>query len=159
MNECDGSEGVGGTVADVAGVSLGEMDVALISPGLSPAVLDGPSFLRGSDQEDGMVGVDVAVVKSSVLVEVPVGSINSDSQGSSGKHLFHGFASCEVSNTLDVIFASWCLAFLVDCLVGVFTFGGLSKVSDVLKSPKCQTSVAASVAVGSLSCTVNQLLL
>lgn len=159
MNECDGSEGIGRTVADVAGVSLGEADVALFSPGLSPAVLDGPSIRRGSDHEDSMISVDVAVVKYPTLVQVPVRGIDSHSHRSSGKHFFNGRASCEISNTLDVIIASWCLAFLVDCLVWIFAFGGLSKVPDVLKSPKCQTSVAASVAVGSLSCTVNQLLL
>ena len=70
--------GVGGLVADTASVSSGKSNEALFSPGGSPGVLDNPPVVTGTDQEDTVVELGLAVVEDSGLVGRPVGSIDCD---------------------------------------------------------------------------------
>jgi len=71
-----------GSVAHVAGVSLRQADVALLSPGCSPTVLYGPSLFARSNEENCVVDVKSAVREDSTCVGVPVCGIDAHCQRS-----------------------------------------------------------------------------
>lgn len=77
--------GVWGSVAETASVSLGQSDVSVNSPRLSPGVFNFPVITNDTDKEHTVVQRSLAVVENSRFVGWPVGSINSNSNGSSSQ--------------------------------------------------------------------------
>ena len=89
-----GEEGVHLDTADTVTLDHGELDIALVSPGVSPGVLDEPVVLAGlgteADGEDGVVevGSAVGVVHDTGLVELEAELVGLD--GNSGGLLCNG---------------------------------------------------------------------
>lgn len=77
------SDGERGPSTHGAGVTLFKSDVALLSPGGTPGVLDGPGGLGAAHHEDGVVDVGLAVVENARSVGFPVAGVDSHGHGSS----------------------------------------------------------------------------
>lgn len=73
--------GVRSNVGKTAGVSTGELDVTIFTPGGTPRVLDSPDTVGDTDEEDTVVEGSSAVGEDTSLVERPVGGINGNSDG------------------------------------------------------------------------------
>lgn len=71
------------SLVDTASVSSLESDESLLTPAGGPRVLDDIVFSSVSDGKDGMIEASSAVLEDSLLVVLPVGSIDSDGDGAS----------------------------------------------------------------------------
>lgn len=106
-----------------------------------------------------MIDSLVTVVENSTLVEMPVRSINSDSQWSSDNHLFDLFAARCFSNSKNSIRTAIDSAGLINSLVRICLGVGLAMIFDPLESTNSVSSIAAVVSIIVLSRAVNKLLL
>ncbi len=116
-----------------------------------------PVLVGKTNKEDTVVEGSLAVVENSALVGRPVGSIDSNGDGSTNELRSKVVAVLDVLVGFNLEISSGLLAGLLDSLVLVFTFVTDTTLDDILESIIHKTSVAGVVALGSR--TVNKLLL
>ena len=141
-------------------------DVALISPGSSPRVLDDPVvlsvFRTVSDSEDGVIesSAAVGVVEDTVTVHLEAELVSFDENGEwllgkTGLHLVDiacghtvALADCDGSVRERIVFASWNLASAGDVWVDRLKIS-ISCVLVISVSPVRISTIAAHVELGS----------
>lgn len=94
-----------------------------------------------------MVEGGLAVVEDTRLVGRPVGGIDSDGNGSTGKFSGQSIAVIDILESSDLEWASILGAGLLDSLVGVLILMNNSVVPDVLEGIVHKTSVAGLVSI------------
>jgi hypothetical protein len=152
------SNGERWSVAHVAGVSLSQPDVALLSPSSRPTVLNSPSLFARSHQEHSVVDVQSAVGKDSTSISAPVGGVNTHSQRSTHNQSLNLLTTRSLSHSDCAIGSSVPLTILIFSHVRILSSSGLSEIFNILESSYSISSVASLVAIRGLSRTVYQLL-
>jgi hypothetical protein len=135
-------------VAHVAGVSLSQTNIALLSPSSRPTVLNSPSLFARSDQEHSVINVQSAVRKDSTGISTPVGGINTHSQRSTHNQSLNLLATRSLSHSECAIGSSVPLTILIFSHIWIFSSSSLSEIFDILESSYSISAVASLVSIG-----------
>lgn len=139
---------VRGNVGETASVSVSKSDVTSFTPRSTPRVLNEPSTVFETNEEDTVVERSSAVVEDTVGVETPVRGIDSDGNRlleESSLEIINASGS-DILESIEVIKAgSWLLASSLGSSVGVVRFSGETVSLNVFESSVHHTTVATIV--------------
>ena len=129
---------------------------SILTPSLSPWILDLPSSSHNSDQKHRMIRFASTIIENSRTVMRPICCINWYWNGSLHDIVFQTFALKDWSNRINFKTSFFFLTFLCYCFVRVFCFSGDSMIFDVFKCSLCPSTIASCISVQIR--TINELL-
>ena len=148
---------VRGTIAHIAGVSLGQANVSSFSPWNSPAVLYSPIVRVCAYAKHSMVSMGITVAEDTSAVRAPLGCINSHCWSTIDKAIFKGSTSTYHLDLGNLKRSRIDLAWFSLGSVRVARSFDLPFIANVLLGWASKSTVAAHVSVWARA--VNQLLL